>query len=455
MKRCKLLCILILVVVLCAACGKNTDVPENTPTPTPAESAGDALGDATPTEEPDVPFVPEKIQVPTTNEELFHFITYAWKMQETDTVYEYLGEDLQKTMGKEDFADFFERLFGVGGELVEISGVKLDAKKTVDVYTFVTKFENATLNWQFALKGVKLTGFTYDIQFKDAFEIKYEDGVVEKYFVLQNDGYMLNAVYTYVNDGEKHPAVLLIAGSGPSDYNESVGFLAPFQDMALGLAKGGVNSLRLDKRTMQAAVGDRIGLEEEYYADCREAIAFLKEQNISNLYLLGHSLGGQIATQLAVEDSEIDGMILFNSTPRHLADVALDQYTSFDPFNEEAYQAFTDAAKTAKEETVQGLYYYGADDYYWATYNKLDTIANINDASVRTLIINSTYDNQIFQTDMDMWNAELAGKDNVTLHIYDDISHYGYKIDTKDGAAIYKKTDFPEELLEEFATFCE
>ncbi len=454
MKRCKMLCMLVLVVILCAACSKDTDVPENTPTPTPAETTGDALGEAMPTEDPDAPFIPEKIQVATTNEELFHYITYAWKMQEPDTVYEYLGEDLQQTMGKGDFADFFERLFEVGGDLVEISGVKLEAKKTVDVYTFVTKFENATLNWQIALKGVKLTGFTYDIQFEGAFEIKYEDGVVEKYFVLQNDGYKLNAVYTYLDDGEAHPAALLIAGSGPSDYNESIGFLAPLQDMAIGLAKDGVNSLRFDKRTLQAVVGDRMGLEEEYYADCRAAIAFLKEQNVSNLYLLGHSLGGQIATQLAVEDSEIDGMILFNSTPRHLADVALDQYTSFDPLNEEAYQAFTDAAKAAKEETVQGVYYYGADDYYWATYNKLDTIANINDANIRTLIINSTYDNQIFQADMDVWNTELAEKDNVTIHIYDDISHYGYKIDTKDATVIYKKADFPEELLEEFAAFC-
>ena len=95
----------------------------------------------------------------------------------------------------------------------------------------------------------------------------------------------------------------------------------------------------------------------------------------------------------------------------------------------------------------------GADDYYWVSYNQLNTIANINDANVRTLIINSTYDNQIFQADRDMWNAELAEKDNVTIHIYDDISHFGYKIDTK--TTIYKRVDFPEELLNEFADFCE
>ena len=211
----------------------------------------------------------------------------------------------------------------------------------------------------------------------------------------------------------------------------------------------------MDKRTLRASAEDRIGMEEEYYADCRAGIAFLKEQNISNLYLLGHSLGGQIATKLAAEDLEIDGMILFNSTPRHLADVACDQYMAMDPFNKKTYQAYAEAAKAVQDGDVQGYYYFGADDYYWATYNKLNTLANINDANVRTLIVNSTYDNQIFQADMDMWNAELAEKENVTIHIYDDISHFGHKINTKDATAIYKKADFPEELLNEFADFCE
>lgn len=225
--------------------------------------------------------------------------------------------------------------------------------------------------------------------------------------------------------------------------------------MALGLAQRGVNSLRLDKRTLRATGEERIGLEEEYYADCMEAIAFLKEQNISNLYLLGHSLGGQIATELAVEDPEIDGMILFNSTPRHLADVACDQYIAMDPFNKEKYLSYAEEAKNVSEGDVQGKYYFGADDYYWTTYNFLDTISNINDANVRTMIINSTFDNQIFQTDMDIWNAEFAEKDSVIIHIYDDISHFGYKINTKDTTTLYKKVDFPAELLTEFADFCE
>lgn len=76
-----------------------------------------------------------------------------------------------------------------------------------------------------------------------------QSNIKEKKFVLKSDGYKLNAAYTYINDGNAHPAVLLIAGSGPSDYDETLGILKPFKDIADGLAKEGINSLRVDKRT--------------------------------------------------------------------------------------------------------------------------------------------------------------------------------------------------------------
>ena len=50
-----------------------------------------------------------------------------------------------------------------------------------------------------------------------------QSSIEEKRFVLESNGYKLNAVYTYINDGKSHPAVLLIAGSGPSDYDETIG----------------------------------------------------------------------------------------------------------------------------------------------------------------------------------------------------------------------------------------
>ena len=282
-----------------------------------------------------------------------------------------------------------------------------------------------------------------------------QGSIEEKHFVLESNGYKLNAVYTYIDDGNAHPAVLLIAGSGPCDYDETLGTLKPFKDIANGLAKEGINSLRVDKRTFSYAANFDIkcGIEEEYLEDCNAAIEYLKSQNISSLYLLGHSLGGQITTELAARIKGIDGMILFNSSARHLADIACDQYSAADPVNIESYITYAEAAKNATASSAKGYYYYGATDYYWASYNSIDTAQNIVEANINTLIINSKFDKQSFDEDLNLWSSLFSDSANVSICVYDDISHFGYKIDTTDPSLIYTQVDFPSEVISAFSDF--
>ncbi len=58
--------------------------------------------------------------------------------------------------------------------------------------------------------------------------------------------------------GEGHfPAVLLVAGSGPNDRDETIGPNKPFRDLAQGLAAADIASLRYDKRTHTLWRADR------------------------------------------------------------------------------------------------------------------------------------------------------------------------------------------------------
>ena len=282
-----------------------------------------------------------------------------------------------------------------------------------------------------------------------------QGSIEEKHFVLESNGYKLNAVYTYIDDGNAHPAVLLIAGSGPSDYDETLGTLKPFKDIANGLAKEGINSLRVDKRTFSYAANFDIkcGIEEEYLNDCNTAIEYLKSQNISGLYLLGHSLGGQIATELAASINGVNGMILFNSSARHLADIACDQYSTADPANKESYITYATAAKKATSSSAKGYYYYSASDYYWVSYNQIDVAKNISNANIKTLIINSKFDKQSFDEDLNLWSTLFSDSANVSICVYDDISHFGYKIDTTDPSSIYTQAEFPNEIIVSFSDF--
>ena len=280
--------------------------------------------------------------------------------------------------------------------------------------------------------------------------------VYEQSFQLESGDYSLNAVYTY--SGSKGPAVLLIAGSGPSDENETVGALKPFADIADGLAEHGVSSLRVEKRTYRYgnSLEPTAGIEEEYLSDCRTAIKWLKEQEgVESIYLLGHSLGGQIAAALASEEIGIDGIILWNSTARHLADIARDQYVAADPKNTSAYDGLATDAKAATYTTARDdYYYYGANEFYWASYNELNVIEDIVSSNIPTLIINSTYDNQLFDADIQLWQDSLGNASNVMIKLYDDQSHFGYRIDTNSSGALFSEQEFPNELIEDFVGFC-
>ncbi len=434
--------LLICIFVLSGCNAENPDFDETVNTTDTDSSADETTNPTTETK-------------PETNDELFEYIISKWKQNRAVDLYEYADSELTSLLNINDFTYLFDSVSKIGGQLNNFSDKQANTSDGIVTYTAILDFENITADLSISFRNLKICDFTRNVYFKNTFEISHDNGVVEKYFVLENDGYNLNAVYTYINDGKTHPAALLIAGSGPSDYNETIGIITPFEDIALGLAQNGINSLRVDKRTFNYAseFDVKSGIEEEYIADCKAAIDFLKGQNLSELYLLGHSLGGQIATELASNNDDIDGIILFNSSARHLADIACDQYVALDPSNKAAYISYANAAKAATASTAKGYYYYSASDYYWASYNQIDTAKNISDANVKTLIINSESDNQSFEDDINMWETLFNNTKNISICVYDDISHFGYKIDTTDPSSIYKQNDFPTEIISAFSDF--
>ena len=392
---------------------------------------------------------------PTTSDSLFEYIIEQWRRQKASELYQYADNELSSLLNKDDFLYLFDSISELGGKMNEYSKLKKSIENGIIIYRAQLDFERLYANITLSLKDLKICGFSRKLDFKNTFEIKRDGNIIETYFQLEDDGYPLNAVYTHINDGLPHPTVLLIAGSGPSDYNETIGILTPFEDIANGLAMNGINSLRVDKRTLNYAKEFDVysGIFEEYYSAIHISLSFLKGLGISEIYLLGHSLGGQIATEIAANDKDISGIILFNSSARHLADIACDQYTENDPSKKTYYATLAEAAKRATSSTSQGHYYFGASDYYWASYNEIDMIENLFDSNSKTLIINSANDRQTFDADIRLWEL-LCGKfGNCFMLKYPDISHYGYKINTEDPASFYQRAVFPTEIISAFSAF--
>jgi hypothetical protein len=116
-------------------------------------------------------------------------------------------------------------------------------------------------------------------------------------------------------------------------------------------------------------------------------------------------------------------------------------------------EVMAEAAKLATDATSQSHYYYGVPDTYWASYNQTDTGKSITGANVKALIINSASDRQIFEADIALWDTLFKDNANVSVRRFDDISHFGYKINTSDPTAVYQHAEFPKELITAFSEF--
>ena len=99
-----------------------------------------------------------------------------------------------------------------------------------------------------------------------------------------------------------HLAVVVLAGSGPLDRDETMGRNKPLRDLAWGLATCGVGVLRFDKVTFahpgEVKQAPGFTLADEYLPHATAAVELLRHHldvDPTRVFLLGHSLGGTVA----------------------------------------------------------------------------------------------------------------------------------------------------------------
>ncbi|KAJ5195624.1 uncharacterized protein N7498_009062 [Penicillium cinerascens] len=115
----------------------------------------------------------------------------------------------------------------------------------------------------------------------------------------------------------KFPCMVFLAGSGLCDRDSTVEENRPFKDLAWGLARQGIASIRFDKvtRTYPKAFRNRKNmiLTDEYVEHAVDAI--LQCQNHPSIlpnrvFVLGHSLGAVVAPIIAAMDASVAGCII-------------------------------------------------------------------------------------------------------------------------------------------------
>ncbi len=137
-------------------------------------------------------------------------------------------------------------------------------------------------------------------------------------FENQIDDVTLAGTLTIPNTTGRHPAVVLISGSGPQDRDESLMEHKPFLVLADYLTRRGIAVLRYDDRGTAASTGTFDDATTEDFAhDAVAAVEFLEQHDRINpryIGLAGHSEGGLVAPMVVGLRDEIAFVVLLAAT---------------------------------------------------------------------------------------------------------------------------------------------
>lgn len=120
-------------------------------------------------------------------------------------------------------------------------------------------------------------------------------------------------------NGGSDVAVLIVAGSGPTDRNGNSGQglnSYAYKMLSDELVKGGVAVLRYDKRAIgRSSLNDPTTIPnlvfDDFVDDAARCVSYLRGEGFKRVIVAGHSEGGEIALHLALrEDVAVDGLVL-------------------------------------------------------------------------------------------------------------------------------------------------
>ena len=263
----------------------------------------------------------------------------------------------------------------------------------------------------------------------------------EKDLMVGADEWTLNAALSLPEGKGPFPVVVLVHGSGPNDLDETIGANRPFRDLSLGLASNGIAVLRYNKRTYEwhkkfAAV-KRVTVKDEVIDDVLSAVNVLRKEeriNPRKIFVLGHSLGGELVPRIGKADPNIAGFIVMAGAARPLEDAILEQTTyifSLDGVITKEEQARLDEIKqlVAKVKALTpadidfSTNLYGAPPSYWLDLKGYDPPEEAKKLKQPMLVLQGERDYQVTMNEFQRWKTALSSNPRVTFKSYTKLNH--------------------------------
>ncbi|MBF0546615.1 MAG: DUF3887 domain-containing protein [Candidatus Riflebacteria bacterium] len=239
------------------------------------------------------------------------------------------------------------------------------------------------------------------------------------------------------------PLLILVHGSGPQDRDETIGPNKPFCDLAGGLGTKGIATLRYEKRTRHygqamAKLKNEITVNEETVQDAIEAVKTahkISKIDPKKIFLLGHSLGGNLVPRIAQKDPSINGFIIMAGYCRPFEDLILAQMKyifSLDSHPSEEKKKYLQRleeqvalvkSNNLKKNTPAEKLPLEINANYWLDlrgYAPEKVAATINRPF---FVIQGGRDYQVTSEDFGIWQSALLSHSNATFKLYPTLNH--------------------------------
>lgn len=268
--------------------------------------------------------------------------------------------------------------------------------------------------------------------------------IIEKIIVGENTKYPLNGLLTLpTNITEPVPAVVFVHGSGASNMDEKVGKLTPFKDLAEGLAKCGIASIRYDKRSFAHGVKlireKDVTVRIETIEDAILATEMLKKDSRidkDNIFVIGHSMGAMLAPRIDVEGGNYKGLIMMAGSPRKLEEIMLDQNEDVICSTKGLVRWIVKKQVAKLTELFDGLYQLSDEEakkkkvgngmtlYYFKEMGEHSAVDYLKSMKKPMLIMQGEKDFQAtVEKDFNAYKQLLEDKDNVRFCLYENLNH--------------------------------
>ena len=254
--------------------------------------------------------------------------------------------------------------------------------------------------------------------------------------------------------------------------------LTPFKDLAEGLARHGIASLRYDKRTF--AHGFKlicqkhftVTVKEETIEDAILALQMLKNDpriDCGRIFILGHSMGAMLAPRIDAEGGDVKGLIMMAGTPYRLEDIVLRQLKQAGRgrsilnrivmLEYRFYRRkFRGLYEMSDEEAKKKKFAGNLTLYYFKEMGRKTAADYLLESSKPAFILQGGKDFQVLaKRDYRMFRKLLAGRANTRFKLYPDLNHIfvrGIYDDILKASKEYKvERHIPEEVIADIAAF--